>query len=72
MRLFIKYKKSGAILSVSKVDIFPRIYETPFGILEKGEYAAEFELTKELEKLECGEIHMDYSVDIKVKTLIKK
>jgi hypothetical protein len=72
MKLFVKYNKSGEILSVSKVDIFPRIFETPFGILEKEEYATEIELTRELEKLECDEIHMDYSVDVTGKTLIKK
>lgn len=72
MRMFVKYDASGNILSFCKANIFPEIFETPFGKLNEREFAFEVEQTPELNKLECDEIHEKYIVDVKKKKLKKR
>lgn len=74
-RLFVKSDKKGQILAVAKVDSLPEGRNTPF---EDDPKTVEIvEITDPTEKarlirMEVGEIHTGYVMDMKKKVLKKK
>jgi len=72
MRTFVKFAKAGAILSVCRTKFVSPEMETPFGILQAGEFAIEIADDGTLEKLPLEEIHDGYKVDAAKKKLVKK
>ena len=72
MRTFVKYNKAGSILSVCRTDFVSKEMETPFGILQKGEFVIEIKEGDATKKMLLEEIHDTHKVDVEKKKLVKK
>jgi hypothetical protein len=72
MRTFVKHNKAGDILSICRTEFVPEEMETPFGVLQKGEFVLEIKESDAMNKMAAEEIHESHKVDTAKKKLIKK
>jgi hypothetical protein len=69
MRLFIRHKKSGEIVSAAKAHVMPEGLEHPYTDLGDDEAVLEVKPSAEIEELAAHEIAERFSVDVKGKLL---
>ena len=69
MRLFIRHKKSGEIVSAAKVHVMPEGLEHPYVDIGEDEAVLEVKPSAEIEELAAHEIAERFSVDVKGKRL---
>ncbi len=72
MKIFVKYNRSGEILSVSKIDEVQEGVDQPYALLTEDEFVMEVPATEELLQLVVLHIHLGYKVDVETKKLLKK
>lgn len=72
MRVFIRHKQTGEIVSVTKVTVLAEDLEHPYGDLPEGDSVLEVPSTEELEALDSHEIGERYVVDLSGKRLKPK
>ena len=69
MRMFIRHKKDGEIISVAKARVMPEGLEHPYTDLGDDEAILEVKPSAEIEELAAHEIAERFSVDVKGKRL---
>jgi hypothetical protein len=69
MRLFIRHKKNGEIVSVAKAHAMPEGLEHPYADVGEDEAVLEVKPSAEIEKLAAHEIAERFSVDVEGKRL---
>lgn len=72
MRLFVRFDKTGKMISTMKVNVMDESLEHPFGFLEEAESVLEVKAPARFKSLQCHEICEQYLVDVKKKKLKKK
>jgi hypothetical protein len=72
MRIFVKYTKTGEVVSVSKVATMPEGLEHPYSELGNNELVLELSGAAAQAELDPIVLHEQYKVDPDKKKLIKK
>ncbi len=69
MRLFVRHKEDGAIVSVAKVHVLPEGVDHPYADLGEDEVVLEVDPDADLEQLHAHEIGERFTVDTEAKSL---
>ncbi len=72
MKVFVKYSRTGEVLSVSKVEQMPGHLEHPYASVAEGEGVLELPSKAEYLQSESLDLHDKYRVDVARKKLVKK
>jgi len=72
MRVFVKYSRTGEVLSVSKVEQMPGHLDHPYATVAEGEAVLELPNKAEFNQADSLELHDKYRVDVAKKKLVKK
>ena len=72
MKIFVKYNRSGEILSVSKINELREGIDQPYVLLSEDEFVMEVPASEELLQLDILQIHIGYEVNAETKKLLKK
>ena len=72
MRVFVRYSRTGEVLSVSKVEQMPGHLDHPYTAVAEGEGVLELPNKAEYLQAESLDLHDKYRVDVAKKKLVKK
>jgi len=72
MRIFVTYKTTGEITTVSKVETMPEGLVHPYSTLEEGEAVLEVPAEGDVLNLDALQIHEQFKLSVANKKLVKK